>query len=254
MRIKNWKKFQHFKDRRPPWIKLHREILEHRDIHIISDNSFRVLVGLWLLASEDETLQGILPSIEDITFRLRINKPKLEKVLHELDGFLVHDDITAISSRYQDGPPETEAETEKENIYKKENLTPTPAGNKPEYLEEITEYAKQVGKTAWDDAESVKLLNTYSPPGGDGIWRDKHGREVTDWRRCVVAWTVYGDPPHEPGTSPETEETDPDDPIIAKMRQHWIDTGVLNPDGTLNPDHPDYEKHRAQQEGVQHES
>ncbi len=27
-RIKNWDKFQHFKNRRPPWIKLHREILD----------------------------------------------------------------------------------------------------------------------------------------------------------------------------------------------------------------------------------
>ena len=27
MRIKNWKKFQHFRDRKPPWIKLYRDLL-----------------------------------------------------------------------------------------------------------------------------------------------------------------------------------------------------------------------------------
>ena len=28
MRIKNWNRFQHFKDRKPPWIKLYRDILD----------------------------------------------------------------------------------------------------------------------------------------------------------------------------------------------------------------------------------
>ncbi len=32
-RIKGWVKFQHFKDRRPPWIKLYRDILEDPDWH-----------------------------------------------------------------------------------------------------------------------------------------------------------------------------------------------------------------------------
>jgi hypothetical protein len=35
-RVKDWTKFQHFKDRRPPWIKLYRDILDNRDIAMIS--------------------------------------------------------------------------------------------------------------------------------------------------------------------------------------------------------------------------
>jgi len=27
LRVKNWGKFQHYKDRNPPWIKLHRGLL-----------------------------------------------------------------------------------------------------------------------------------------------------------------------------------------------------------------------------------
>lgn len=114
MKIKNWKTFQHFKDRRPPWIKLHREILDNRDIMTISDCSFRVLIGLWLLASEDESLEGTLPCLEDVQFRLRIDKPRLAKALRDLDKFLIHDDISSISHQVQDGPPETETETETE--------------------------------------------------------------------------------------------------------------------------------------------
>ena len=114
LRIKNWARFQHFKDRRPPWIKLHREMLDQRDINVISDCSFRVIIGLWLLASEDEAMSGNLPPIEDIAFRLRIDIPKLIKSLRELSEFLEGDDIKAISRRYQIDDPETETETETE--------------------------------------------------------------------------------------------------------------------------------------------
>lgn len=109
-RIKNWKKFQHFKDRRPPWIKLHREILDQRDIMMISDCNFAFLIKLWLLASEDEGNEGKIPSVEDIAFRFRMKKSQVINCLKDVDNFLVHDDIKMISERYHDGPPETETE------------------------------------------------------------------------------------------------------------------------------------------------
>lgn len=114
MRIKNWQKHQHFKNRRPPWIKLHREILDQRDISLLSDCSFRVLIGLWLLASEDDEMQGNLPDIDEIVFRLRMEKSKVIKALSDLNCFLIQDDNFMISSRYQLDDPETETETEKE--------------------------------------------------------------------------------------------------------------------------------------------
>lgn len=106
IKIKNWSDFQHFKDRTPPWIKLHKTVLEQRDISVISDCSFRVLVGLWLLASEDKSMQGILPPIEDIAFRLRKTEKEIDKSIQELSAFLEYDDNTVISERYQDDDPE----------------------------------------------------------------------------------------------------------------------------------------------------
>lgn len=112
--IKNWNKFQHFKDRKPPWIKLHRDILEQRDISAISDRSFRVLIGLWLLASEDVDMKGGLPSVDDMVFRLRIDKCIIIKALDELKPFLILDDISAISEGYQVDSLEEEGEVEVE--------------------------------------------------------------------------------------------------------------------------------------------
>jgi len=122
MVIRNWKKFQHFKDRRPPWIKLHREMLENRDMVSLSDKAFRVLIGLWLLASEDPNGNGELPNPEDIAFRLRISKSCVDKALGELVSFVHQDDITVISEGYQVVPPEVEVETEKEKRQKRDNL------------------------------------------------------------------------------------------------------------------------------------
>jgi len=101
-RIKNWEEFQHFKDRRPPWIKLHRKVLEQRDINMISDRSFRLLVNLWLLASEDPAMEGNLPPVKDIAWKLRIEESIVIEGLKELGEWVLHDDINMISDRYQD--------------------------------------------------------------------------------------------------------------------------------------------------------
>jgi len=51
IRIVNWERFQHYKDRNPPWIKLHRELLTSRT-WATSDDASRVLaIALMFLAS-----------------------------------------------------------------------------------------------------------------------------------------------------------------------------------------------------------
>jgi len=110
-RIKAWKRFQHFKDRRPPWIKLYRDLLDDLEWHRLSGDDAKLLTMLWLLASESE---GELPSDEEIEFRLRMDKRQVFNGMHRLRHWLEHDDTGAISGRYQDGPSETETETETE--------------------------------------------------------------------------------------------------------------------------------------------
>ena len=128
MKIKNWKKFQHFKDRRPPWIKLHREILEQRDINTISDRAFRLLVNLWVLASDDKEMVGNLPEISDIAWKLRKSEKEIAELLQELTPWIDHSDIEVISPCQQPVPPETEAYKE-ETEAKGEKKDTTPAQN-----------------------------------------------------------------------------------------------------------------------------
>ena len=111
MKIKNWSKFQHFKDRRPPWVKLYRDILDDLDWHELDPLSAKVLVMLWLIASEDE---GRIPNVKTLAFRLRLTEIKTKEVLIKLSHWLEQDDIEVISSGYQSDSTERETETETE--------------------------------------------------------------------------------------------------------------------------------------------
>ncbi len=49
--VKNFEKFQHYKDRAPPWIKLYNELLDDYDFACLQDASKMHLIAIWLLAS-----------------------------------------------------------------------------------------------------------------------------------------------------------------------------------------------------------
>jgi len=109
MKIKNWTKFQHFKDRRPPWVKLYRDILDDLEWHELDPLAAKVLVMLWLIASEDE---GRIPDTKTLAFRLRLTEIKTKEIVIKLSHWLEHDDTSVISDGYQHDPLETERETE----------------------------------------------------------------------------------------------------------------------------------------------
>lgn len=121
MRVRNWQKFQHFKDRRPPWIKMYREILDDPDWHELDGDSAKYLVMIWLIASENE---GALPNTKKLSFRLRISENAAKKVCDKLSHWLEQDDISVISERYQVDTPETETETYKETETEKDKRAP----------------------------------------------------------------------------------------------------------------------------------
>jgi len=114
MRIKGWSRFQHFKDRNPPWVKLYKDILDDPDWHELDGESAKVLTMLWLIASEDETHSGLLPNEKKLSFRLRIKETQLKQILTKLSHWLIFDDINTISDLYNSYIPETETETETE--------------------------------------------------------------------------------------------------------------------------------------------
>ena len=141
MRIKNWSKFQHFKDRRPPWVKLYRDILDDIQWHELDPLAAKVLVMLWLIASEDD---GRIPDSKTLAFRLRLPESKTKEIIIKLSHWLDQSDIDLISTGYQDDLPETETETETET--EKETKKKSTVVSCPDFVEQ----------QVWDDFLSIR--------------------------------------------------------------------------------------------------
>ncbi len=122
---RNWAKFQHYKDRNPPWIKLHKELLNDRQYMRLPLASKALAPLLWLLASESSD-GAFDASTEELQFRLHLSSKDIESGLKPLisNGFFVaadesiaeekHVASTLLADRLHVATPETERETEKE--------------------------------------------------------------------------------------------------------------------------------------------
>lgn len=120
LKVKNWPSFQHYRGRRPPWIKLHRGLLDDFDFQRLPVASRALAPMLWLLASESE--DGSLPaSTSELAFRLRMSEQELGEAIKPLidGGFLegYSDASGALAGRKQNGVSESESETETESEY-----------------------------------------------------------------------------------------------------------------------------------------
>lgn len=114
---KNWDTFQHYKDRSPPWIKLHKGLLDDFDYQCLPVASRALAPMLWLLASEHPDGE-IDADPKKLAFRLRMAEREVNDALKPLidKGFfkLNRIDSTTLAERKRDACLETETETETE--------------------------------------------------------------------------------------------------------------------------------------------
>ena len=157
---KNWAVFQHYKDRCPPWIKLHRDLLNDRTFMRLPIASKALAPMLWLLASESK--DGIFDgSMDELVFRLHITEKDYQlgvKPLIDNGFFVVASGVLA--ERLQDAIPETERETEKEVETKKEKKATSVA------------CPDSVSQQVWDDWMTVrkeKKAKTLTETGWNGF-------------------------------------------------------------------------------------
>ena len=118
---KNWAVFQHYKDRCPPWIKLHRDLLNDRSYMRLPIASKALAPMLWLLASESK--DGVFDgSLDELVFRLHITPKEYQdgvKPLIDNDFFILVSGVlaerkqVAIPEGEGEGEGETETETKK---------------------------------------------------------------------------------------------------------------------------------------------
>jgi hypothetical protein len=187
--VKNLKRYQHYKDRRPPWIKLHAEVLDDYAFTCLQDASKAHLMLLWVLASR---MDNRIPyDLQWITQKLGATSPvDMEELI--LHGFIEvsQDDSTLLAPRKRSAMPETETETETEKRKNSSRKAATGSGtdgptfNLAPYLDAHTERFPGSSPNGGRFARSFKLLER------------KHGPTETlrRWRNCLAAKGTFATP------------------------------------------------------------
>ena len=158
---KNWDNFQHYKHRSPPWIKLHKNLLDDMAYQRLPVASKALAPMLWLLASESH--DGVIHRTpEEIAFRLRMTEKEVVSAIKPLidNGFFI-EDSNMLAERLQGATTETEkrqsrVETEKE--------TETPSGVTESVFKDYLEVRK-TKKAKWSETALKGLIRESEKAG-----------------------------------------------------------------------------------------
>jgi hypothetical protein len=178
---KNWAVFQHYKDRCPPWIKLHRDLLNNRVFMCLPLASKALAPLLWLLASESK--DGVFDgSLDELVFRLHITPKDYQdgvKPLIDKGFFVVASGVLA--DCYQDAIPEREAETETKTETKKEKKSA------------VAPRPEDVSQQVWDDWVALRKRKgtTISETAIDGA-RDEAAKIGWTLQQFLIEWCTRG--------------------------------------------------------------
>jgi hypothetical protein len=192
MMPKNWKKFQHYNNRCPPWIKVHTDLLKDPDWFALKGSaSSWVLINIWLIASED--VDGKLPDSRTLAFRLQMSEEELNKHLTFLNQWLIENDSIMLASCKQSGVTETERETDislsRFNDFWKEYPSNRKVGRKPcevkwqrkgldKIADKIINHVKEMSKTkSWKEGFNPAPL-TYI---NQERWEDELQKVRNPW-------------------------------------------------------------------------
>jgi len=119
IKARNWSSHQSYKDRRPPWIRMHKSLLDNFEYQSMSVNARALLPMLWLLASEHESPTSgiIVDDVEKIAFRLRLKTADVSKGIEEVVSAGFFEDISirneSVTEAYEDCTFSVTTETEK---------------------------------------------------------------------------------------------------------------------------------------------
>ena len=90
-RVKNFERFQHYKDRAPPWIKLYNELLDDYEFGRLPDDTKFHLIAIWLLASRSEN--KIPYDAKWVSRRINANDPVNLDLLEDRGFILVDQEL-----------------------------------------------------------------------------------------------------------------------------------------------------------------
>jgi len=208
---KNWAVFQHYKDRCPPWIKLHRDLLNDRSYMRLPIASKALAPMLWLLASESK--DGVFDgSLDELVFRLHITKKEYQdglKPLIDNDFFILVSGVLA--ERKQSAIPETEGEGETE----KEKETDAPEGVSIEVWDSFVKQRK--ARKAQITERVMKSIREQAKIAGWTLDNALNEIVVRNWQTFKSDWVAVKPNPADRVRLTVAPSNEPD-PALEKIK------------------------------------
>jgi hypothetical protein len=172
LKIVNWSEFQHYKDRSPPWIKLHGQILENYDYTSLPDHSKAHLIGLWLLASRTDNkipsdpkwLANKLGATEEVNVQTLIDA-----------GFIsYHDASNTLANCYSDRTESVPQKRREEKRREEESGRFTPPS-----VNDVREYCE-----SRNNGISAEAFVSFYQSKGWLVGKSK----MKDWKASIRTW------------------------------------------------------------------
>lgn len=176
LKPKNWHAFQHYKDRDPTWIKLHKKLLDDYEFQSLPVDSRALAPMLWLLATEHpEAVIDANP--EKLAFRLRWTVSGISDALSPLIGKGFFEVVQFASDPLAKLNREATPETYKPEGYKPETETS---------LVPLARDAARLKRKAEIKTEALQYLDFLNAKAG------KHFRPVPSNLRFIEARLAEG--------------------------------------------------------------
>ena len=208
---KNWAVFQHYKDRCPPWIKLHRDLLNNRAYICLPIASKALAPMLWLLASESK--DGVFDgSLDELVFRLHITPKEYQdgvKPLIDNDFFILVSGVLA--ERKHNAIPETEGETETETKKKATSVAP-PEGVSDSVWQEFKTLRK--AKKAPITQRAIDAITIEANKAGWTLEKALEECVVRGWQAFKADWVAIKANPADIGRITVPASNDPDPQLL----------------------------------------
>ena len=166
---KNWKDFQHYKDRSPSWIKLHKRLIDDYEFQMLPVASRALAPMLWLLASEYHDAE-INESVAAMAFRMRMKEAEfidaVNPLIHSSFFECLHDASGLLAQGLHREEREKRREEKEKTCLEQAGASSKPAlvsillksGETADFnIDQITETAKSFPRLSFDDVKNELL-------------------------------------------------------------------------------------------------
>lgn len=188
LRCHEWDTHQSYRRDRnpPPWIKVHRSIMQNRKWARLSDAEKGQLVSIWVLAADKD---GQVPNDPLLLRKLCMldDEPNLQKFidLGLLVPFCRQDDVNVTPNGRQIDSPDIEVDIEVEEKIEDSNTPPCPHSEIIDLYHEVLHERPAIVKSRWHGGESAKRLRRR--------WCENPEHQDLDWWRGFFSAVLSND-------------------------------------------------------------